>query len=220
MSGSKGRATVAGRTGRRPGDPAQTRQAILDAATQGFAADGFGKTSIRKIAGAAGVDPALVHHYFGSKDQLFMAALNVPIDPSEVLPRVVAGGRDEVGERLVGTFLSVWDSPRGNAAVAVLRSAVAHPWIARLLEEFVLTRIVLPAFAEIGVDDERDRERRSGFVVSQVLGLALSRYVLRFEPLASAPQAEVIAAVGPTIQRYMTGDIGGGKPEARAGSRT
>jgi AcrR family transcriptional regulator len=211
---------VVGRTGRRPGDSAQTRQAILDAAMQAFAEGGFGKTSIRKIAGVAGVDPALVHHYFGTKDQLFMAALDVPFDPSEVLPRVVAGGRDEVGERLVGTFLALWDSPRGNAAAAVLRSAVAHPWIARLMEEFVLARIVLPAFTEIGVHDKRDREQRATLVVSQILGLALTRYVLRFEPLASTPRIEVIAAVGPTIQRYMTGDIGGGAPQMSAGSGT
>lgn len=204
----KGGRAVSARTGRRPGDPAQTRQAILDAATQGFAENGFGRTSIRMVAASAGVDPALVHHYFGTKDRLFMAALNVPIDPKEIVPLVVAGGRDEVGERLVGTYLSVWDSPRGSAAVAVLRSAVAHPWIAQLLREFMFTRVVLPAFAEMGIDDDADRDRRATLAVSQMLGLALTRYVLRFEPLASAPQAELIAAVGPTIQRYMTGDIG------------
>ncbi len=198
---------MVGKTGRRPGDPAHTRKTILDAAMQTFVETGFEKASIRKIAGAAKVDPALVHRYFGTKDELFIAALDVPIAPSEVLPQVVAGGRAEVGERLVRTFLSIWDSPRGDAGVAILRSAVAHPWIARLLREFVFTRVILPAFTEIGLDDDPLRDRRATLVASQILGLALTRYVLRFEPLASASEAELVAAIGPTLQRYITGDI-------------
>lgn len=198
---------MVGRTGRRPGDPAQTRQTILDAAMKTFAETGFENASIRKIAGTAKVDPALVHRYFGSKDELFIAALDVPITPSEVIPQVVGGGRDEVGERLVRTFLSIWDSPRGSAGVAILRSAVAHPWIARLLREFVFTRVILPAFTELGLDDDPLRDRRATLVASQILGLALTRHVLQFEPLASASQAELVAAIGPTLQRYITGDI-------------
>lgn len=198
---------MVGRTGRRPGDPADTRKSILDAAMQTFAETGFEKASIRKIAASAKVDPALVHRYFGTKDELFIAALDVPMVPSEVLPRVVEGGPAEVGERLVRTFLSVWDSPRGGAGVAMLRSAVAHPWIARLLREFVFTRVILPAFAELGLDDDPLRDRRATLVASQILGLALTRYVLRFEPLASASEAELVAAIGPTLQRYITGDI-------------
>ena len=198
---------MVGRTGRRPGDPADTRKSILDAAMQTFAETGFEKASIRKIAASAKVDPALVHRYFGTKDELFIAALDVPMVPSEVLPRVVEGGPAEVGERLVRTFLSVWDSPRGGAGVAMLRSAVAHPWIARLLREFVFTRVILPAFAELGLDEDPLRDRRATLVASQILGLALTRYVLRFEPLASASEAELIAAIGPTLQRYITGDI-------------
>lgn len=198
---------MVGRTGRRPGDSAHTRQAILDAAADGFAQDGFGKTSVRKIAAAAGVDPALVHHYFGTKDQLFLAAFDVPVDPADIVPRVVAGGVDNVGERLVATFLSEWDSPRGMAMVAVLRSAVAHPWIARVLREFLFTRIVLRVFSELGLDDDPDRDRRATLVASQLLGLALTRHVLRFEPLASIPQADVVTAIGPTLQRYVSGDI-------------
>jgi hypothetical protein len=112
-----------------------------------------------------------------------------------------------VGERLVRTFLSIWDSPRGDAGVAILRSAVAHPRIARLLREFVFTRVILPAFTEIGLDDDPLRDRRATLVASQILGLALTRYVLRFEPLASASEAELVAAIGPTLQRYITGDI-------------
>jgi len=200
---------VAGRTGRRPGDPAETKQAILDAATQTFAEGGFGKTSIRSIAERAGVDPALVHHYFGTKDKLFLAAMDVRVDPGALRPAVVAGGRDQVGERLVRTFLGLWDSPQGAGPLATLRSAVAHPWIARLLQEFLFSRLVMPVLAEVGVEEGPDRDRRATLVASQMLGLALTRHALRFEPLASAPAEEVVAAVGPTIQRYITGDITG-----------
>jgi AcrR family transcriptional regulator len=200
---------VAGRTGRRPGDPAQTRQAILDAAASAFAAHGFEKTSMRMVAGAAGVDPALVHHYFGTKDQLFMATLELPVDPSDIVPQVVTGERDQTGERLVRTFLSVWDSPRGGAMVSVVRSAVAHPWIAGLLRDFVFTRVVLRIFAEVGLEDDPDRDLRATLVASQLIGLAMTRHVLTFEPLASTPATDVVAAIGPTIQRYMFGDITG-----------
>lgn len=197
---------AARRTGRRPGDPAQTRQAILDAAGAAFAANGFEQTSIRKVAGEAGVDPALVHHYFGTKDALFLATLDVPVDPEELIPQIVAGGRDEVGERLVRTFLSVWDSPRGVATVAVLRSAVAHAWIARLLQEFLFSRIIARVFSELGVE-RAELEARGSLVASQMLGLALTRHVLRFEPIASASPEWVVAALAPTIQRYVTGDL-------------
>lgn len=200
---------MAGRTGRRPGDPEKTRQAILDAAAGAFSAHGFEKTSMRMVAGAAGVDPALVHHYFGTKDQLFLATLDVPIETSDIVPRVVTGGRDQVGERLVRTFLSVWDSPRGAAMVSVLRSAVAHPWIARILRDFMFNRVVLRIFAELGLEDEPDRDLRATLVASQLIGLAMTRHVLPFEPLASTPAPDVVAAIGPTVQRYITGDISG-----------
>ena len=207
---------MAGRTGRRPGDPAQTRQAILDSAASAFAANGFEKTSMRMVAGSAGVDPALVHHYFGTKDQLFLATLDVPVDPSDIVPQVVTGERDQVGERLVRTFLSVWDSPRGAAMVSIVRSAVAHPWIAKLLREFMFTRVVLRIFAEVGLDDDPDRDLRATLVASQMIGLAMTRHVLRFEPLASTPAADIVTAMGPTIQRYMLGDITGERGPATA----
>src|SRR5436190_21555417 len=104
------------RTGRRPGNQ-DTREAILTAARDAFAERGFDGASIRAIATTAGVDPALVHHYFGNKDQLFLAAIEAPINPAELLERVAAGDPSDVGERLVHTFLSVWDSPAGSAAI-------------------------------------------------------------------------------------------------------
>jgi AcrR family transcriptional regulator len=200
---------VAGRTGRRPGDPADTRRTILDSARTLFAERGLEKTSVRAVAAAARVDPALVHHHFGTKDQLFLATLDVPVNPVELVPMVVTGPVEQVGERFVRTFLSVWDSPRGTAMVAVVRSAVAHPWIARLLREFLFTRMVLRVFAELGLEDDPDRDVRATLVASQIIGLAMTRYVVPFEPLTSLPSEQLVTAIGPTIQRYITGDITG-----------
>src|SRR2546430_13486874 len=106
------------RTGRRPGNQ-DTREAIVEAARQAFAERGFDRASIRSIAASAGVDPALVHHYFGTKDELFLATVNAPINPNELLPQVLTGDRDELPERLIRTFLSVWGHPVSGPAVFV-----------------------------------------------------------------------------------------------------
>ena len=105
------------RPGRRSGD-SDAREAILEAARGAFADQGYDAATIRRIAGAAGVDPALVHHYFGNKHKLFLAAANAPVDPSEVLASVIDGDRAELGHRLVRAFLTVWDGPAGSAGVA------------------------------------------------------------------------------------------------------
>jgi AcrR family transcriptional regulator len=198
---------VARRSGRRPGNP-DTRQAILEAARETFAQRGFDKASIRAIATSAGVDPALVHHYFGTKDKLFLASMNAPADPAELIPKALAGGPDGVGERLVAVFLGVWDSPAGAAGVALLRSAVNSEWAARLMREFVVTQVLRKAVSELPVDPAQ-APLRSSLVASQLAGLALVRYVVKIEPLASAPAEVVVAAVGPTVQRYLTGDLPG-----------
>ncbi|MFI2664023.1 TetR/AcrR family transcriptional regulator [Micromonospora carbonacea] len=194
------------RTGRRPGNPG-TREAILDAARAAFAERGFDASSIRSIAAAAGVDPALVHHYFGGKDQLFLAAMGAPLDPGELLPRVLAGDPDGVGERLVRTFLGVWDSPAGVAAVALLRSAVSNEWTARLLREFLVTQVLRRILQHLDVDPA-ELPLRGSLVASQLVGLALMRHVVRLEPVASAPAEALVAAVGPTVQRYLRGGLG------------
>ncbi|WP_431895143.1 TetR family transcriptional regulator [Micromonospora haikouensis] len=197
---------TARRTGRRPGNPG-TREAILDAARAAFAQRGFDAASIRSIAAAAGVDPALVHHYFGGKDQLFLAAMGAPLDPGELLPPVLAGDPDGVGERLVRTFLGVWDSPAGAAAVALLRSAVSNEWTARLLREFLVTQVLRRVLHHLDVDPA-ELPLRGSLVASQLVGLALMRHVVRLEPVASAPAETLVAAVGPTVQRYLRGELG------------
>ncbi|SCL69406.1 transcriptional regulator, TetR family [Micromonospora citrea] len=196
---------MARRTGRRPGNP-DTREAILDAARAAFAERGFDAASIRAIAAAAQVDPALVHHYFGSKDQLFLAAMRAPVDPGELLPRVLAGDRDGVGERLVRTFLGVWDSPAGAAGVALLRSAVSNEWTARLLREFLVSQVLRTVLNRLDVDPA-ELPLRGSLVASQMIGLAMMRHVIRLEPVASAAPETLVAAVGPTVQRYLTGDL-------------
>ncbi|WP_406071639.1 TetR family transcriptional regulator [Micromonospora sp. NBC_01638] len=193
------------RTGRRPGNP-DTREAILDAARTAFGERGFDAASIRAIAATAGVDPALVHHYFGSKDQLFIAAMNAPIDPAEMLPKVLAGDRDGIGERLVRAFLALWDSPAGTAAQALLRSAMSNEWTARLLREFVTTQVLRRVLEHLDVDPAQ-LPMRGSLVATQMIGLAMMRHVVRLEPVASADPETLVAAIGPTIQRYLTGPL-------------
>ncbi|MGY1833987.1 TetR family transcriptional regulator [Blastococcus sp. SYSU DS0510] len=193
------------RSGRRPGNP-DTRDAVLAAAREAFAERGFDGATIRGIAGAAGVDPALVHHYFGNKDKLFLAAIEAPANPAELLPEVLAGGRENLGENIVRLLLRVWDGPMRPAALALVRSAVANEWTAKLLREFLVSQILRRVVGTLGLPTA-EREARGSLAASQLMGLVMARYVLRVEPLASAAPESIVAAVGPTVQRYLTGDV-------------
>lgn len=199
---------MARRTGRRPGKQ-DTREAILAAAREAFAEHGYDGASIRAIATGAGVDPALVHHYFGTKEQLFLATVGPPVDPSELIPKLVAGGVDMLGRRLVETFLAVWEHPvSGPAFEALLRRAFANRLSARLVREFFAVQVIRRAMQALGgAIDPAEVPLRATLVASQLFGLAVIRYVLRFEPLASAPRETVVAAVAPTLQRYFTGRL-------------
>ena len=196
------------RTGRRPGNQ-DTRESILSAAREAFAEKGYDAASIRFIATRAGVDPALVHHYYGSKDQLFLAAMRAPINPTELLPGILAGGPDGVGERLLTTLLRVWDSPVGAAAAAFIRSALTNELMAKMLREFIINRIMRTVAKELALDPA-EAPLRVSLVAGQVAGLIMTRYLLRVEPVASLPAKTIVAAVGPTLQRYLTGDLGAG----------
>ena len=193
---------MARRSGRRPGNQ-DTRASILEAARSIFAEKGYDKASIRGIAGDAGVDPALVHHYFGTKEKLFLAVMNAPINPGELIPQALEGPRDQAGERLVRTALGVWDSSAGSAALAVFRSALSNEWTARLLREFVVTQILRRAVGEI-IEDRSEAPMRTALVATQIAGTMVARYVLKIEPLASADIDTLAAAVGPNIQRFLT----------------
>jgi AcrR family transcriptional regulator len=188
------------RTGRRPGTGG-TREKILAAARRHFAEAGFDSATIRGIAGAAGVDPALVLHYFGSKEGVFRAAVNVPVDPTQFLPQVLEPGLDGLGERLVGFFLTTWDSPAGSPLLGVIRSVVTSEMAAALMRDFV-SREILSRIAEALELDQPGL--RASLAASQLIGLAMLRYVVRVEPLASASHSDLAAWLGPTLQRYFT----------------
>jgi AcrR family transcriptional regulator len=197
------------RTGRRPG-VSGTREAILDAARQAFAEHGYQRATIRGVAELAGVDPALVHHYFGTKQGLFVAAVQLPVDPVARLSAVLAGDPEGVGERLVEVFLSVWDQAANvSPLLALVRSAVGDEQAAAMLREFITEEVLGQIARRLGSSDAR---LRATLVGSQIVGLMMARYIIRVEPLASAPPAQLVAAVGPTMQRYLTGDIGAAAP--------
>jgi len=205
------------RTGRRP-KPAtgqegaaspDTREAILAAARAGFAQRGYDGASTRSIATAAGVDAALIHHYFGSKQRLFVAAMELPFDPDMVRLRVIAGSRDTLGERVVRFFLELWEEPvRRQILLGMVRSAMTDPEAAAMVRRAVIEGAILPLVAETGVTNSA---LRATLVGSQLMGLALVRYVLCVEPLAGASIDSVVTAVGPTIQRYVTDPLGSAK---------
>ena len=194
------------RTGRRPG-ASGTRAAILDAARASFAERGLSGTSVRAVAARAGVDPALVHHYFGTKSGLFAAAMELPLDPAAVVPVLLEPGLDGLGERLVRFFLRVWDEPGPRARIqAILRSALTEEAAAALLREFVTREVLGRVAAAIDADDAPLRASLAG---TQLVGLGLLRYIVRVEPLASADADTVVAAIAPTLQRYLTGELAG-----------
>ena len=195
----------AARSGRRPGNP-DTRQDILDAARKTFAELGFAGASMRKIAAASGVDAALVHHYFGSKEKLFLATVEVPVDLPKILAGVGAQGPEGLGVRLVTTVLGVWESPAGASIGAALRSALADPARARMLREFVLPQLVGPMLRPLELSPD-EAELRTGLIMTQVLGMISGRYLLAIEPLASLPVDLLAANVGATLQRYLTGPL-------------
>lgn len=191
---------VAARAGRRPGRP-DTRALILQAAKTEFAGKGFDRATLRSIASTAGVDPALVHHYFGSKDDLLLAALEVPFDPREVVPELAKGGTDGLGLRIAQRFVSIWDTEELRLPlVALIRTSLSSEAATAVLRDGLVRMILQPITAAI---DTPDALLRSQLVASQLLGLAVARYVLRLEPLASAPAEVVAATIGATLQRYI-----------------
>jgi AcrR family transcriptional regulator len=194
----------AAHSGRRPGESG-AREAILEAARALFAQHGFERATIRAVAAAAGVDPALVHHYFGSKEQLFEAALKLPIAPAVVLPQLLQEDPAHVGERIVQVFLATWERPANRRVLmAMLRSAAANEQATALVRRRLMAEVFGPLAALLC---SPDAEMRVALVGSQLIGLALMRYVARIEPLATASPDTVAAAVGPTIQRYLVGDL-------------
>ncbi len=190
------------KSGRRPGGP-DTRQDILDTARAEFAARGYENTSMRAIARSAGVNAALLHHYFGTKDQLFLAALDFPLRPSELVAEALGGERATVGERVVRFAFGLLENPASRErALAVLRAAATNEQMARLMRGFMQREVVGPISAALDVPEPK---LRAELAMTQIVGLIMGRYVIAVEPLASAPVDELVPLLAPTLQRYLTG---------------
>jgi AcrR family transcriptional regulator len=198
-------ATRTPRTGRRPGPESGTRDAILAAAERLFLERGYENASMRAIGTAAGVDAALVTHFFGTKANLLAAAVRWPFDPDVEVPGLLGGGRDQVGRRVVRLFTRTWDDERmRDPIITLLGAATTEPRAAELVDDVLRTRLLGPLLAELGSDR---RELRANLAASQLVGLGMTRYILGFEPLASARSDRVVAWVGPTLQRYLVGKL-------------
>jgi AcrR family transcriptional regulator len=199
--------TPARRSGPR-GSQADLRSAILDAARPLFAERGYRDTTMRAVAQAAGVDVALVAYYFGNKEGLFTESINLPLNPAEVLGQVFAQGLDDAGPRLVRTFLDLFESPdTGPALVGMVRSAASHESSRKALSEFITTAVVGQYEELIQVPEAR---RRIVLLGSQVMGMVLLRFVLRIEAMVERPREQLIADLGATVQRYLTGELADG----------
>jgi AcrR family transcriptional regulator len=177
----------------------RTRAAILAAAQALFAEQGYDRTTVRDVAARAAIDPALVIRYFGSKDGLFARAAVFDL----ALPDLAAANRADVGRALVRHFLAIWEGPTATGGMTVLlRSAASNPIAADKLRE-IFAEQVLPTLARAA--DAADARERAGLVASQLLGLALCRYVLRLPPVVAIPPERIIRDVGETLQRYLDG---------------
>jgi len=193
------------RVGRRPGNQ-DTRGQIITAARQAFATKGFAGASMRGIAAEAGVDAALIHHYFENKEQLFLATVELPLEMPQKLEEVAAGGLDGIGERLVRTVLGVWDSDLQPSLIAGIRTTLTDPALTRSVGEFLALEIIGRVLRRDDLPAE-EANRRAGLAASQVLGLVIGRYVLQLPLLVSRRSEDLVLEVGPTVQRYLDGHI-------------
>jgi AcrR family transcriptional regulator len=179
-----------------------TRADILGAARSLFAGDGYSATTLRAVARKAGVDSALILHHFGSKEALFRSAMDVPIDPAAITAIIGHGDRAALGEQICAYFLGLWeDEATREPLFAMLRSALTHDAAADSLRAFVTDALVGRVAMLL---DKPDAALRATLIGSQLVGLAIARYLVRIEPLASADAATVAAWVAPTLDRYLT----------------
>lgn len=192
------------RGGRRPGSP-DTRGAVLASARTLFAERGFAGTSVRAVAGAAGVDAALVHHYFGTKRELFLAAVAIPLDPAIVLRTLTSVPRDQLGDTVVRAVIGFWDGDHQEAGIALIKAQVADP-DSTVLRTFVGDIIAGALEDNAGLDPDT-AAARTALVAAQIGGILLLRYIIRLEPIASMTLDQLAAHIGPTVQRYLTGPL-------------
>ncbi len=192
------------RTGRRPGT-SSTQEQIRKAARKLFAERGYQGATMRAIAKEAGVDASLIVHFYGSKVNLLAATIDWPFDPEVEMPKLLEGGRRNVGRRLAELFVSTWDKEgTRNPVLTLVRAGTTEPEAAEMLRKFMTERLYAPLLERLGVDQP---ELRAGLVVSQIIGLGLGRYVIGFETLAAAKPEQVVNWVAPVLQRYLTGKL-------------
>ena len=210
------------RRGRRPKGKGDTRALILEAALRRFAAAGFDQTTSAEIARDAGVDPALLLYYFDSKETLFFDAVRERLYPQMAMAFAGPRSASRLGEQIVDGFLSLWDAEeQGKALAALVRAGVSNDRIGSLFREYIQSEILPQVARRVG---SKPQELRVGLAASQLFGLGLARYVLRLGPMAHARREDLVAAIRPTITRYLTGPIGAATPRAegtrRGGART
>jgi AcrR family transcriptional regulator len=199
-----GPAVPAGRRGRRP-DGGQAKSAIEDAARRLLAEQGYDRTSMRQVAIAAGVDPMLVTHYFTSKAGLFAAVMRTPVDPDAAIAQVLEQGPEHAGERMARLVLGTLEAPESRRwVIAMVRAATAEPEIGAVVRAKLVETLLIPLAEAVGGSDP---EYRAGLLAAQLIGLAVTRYILAIEPLASRPAEQVAADLGPTLQLYLDGTL-------------
>jgi AcrR family transcriptional regulator len=203
------------RRGRRPAGE-DTRGEILAAARTVFAAKGYEAATLRGIAREAGVDPRLVHHYFSGKEDVFVEAMQLPLRPATVIGAAVEHGLDGLGERIVRAFFLAWDGPQQRERiVTLLGSAATNPQGARMLREFVVREVLGRVLGQVSGPDA---ELRVELAAAQLIGMAVVRYVVQAEPMASVPVERLVGMLAPVVQRYLDG-TSAGADEATGRSR-
>ncbi|WP_291378433.1 TetR family transcriptional regulator [Demequina sp.] len=192
-----------GKRGPRPGGP-DTRAEILAAAGDVFSRDGYGRGSVRAVARAAGVDPALVRHYFASKSVLFFEAMRPPIDLGAHAARIAQGDPALVGNRVMTFFVELWEDPvRGPRVIALMRAALDYPEVAEFVRKLVIEGVVIRVATEVGA---KDPARAAATAASQVFGLAMLRHSAKVEPLASESADSLVERFGPIVTRLLRED--------------
>jgi AcrR family transcriptional regulator len=191
----------------RPAGASDTRERILTAARELFARNGFDKTSVRSVAAGADVDSALVHHYFGTKERLFTAAIHLPIDPMEVIGPLRQAPVEELGLKLPSMLLPLWDSELGVGVIATIRSLLSGADVG-LMRSF-MREVIIEEIASRVDDPPGSGIIRAEFVASQLMGVVMARYILELQPFASLPAQQIAQTIAPNLQRYLTGDLPG-----------
>ncbi len=190
------------RRGRRPAGSG-TREAIINAARQQFGELGYRRTTLRGVARIAGVDPRLVLHYFGSKKQLFLESVELPIDSDTLLAHLFEPGPGSIGERAAEMLVGILEDPTTQRViVGLIRAAASEPEAAQLVRESLTERILTPLAQGVGGDHP---ELRANLMATQVVGLARGRHVVELEPLATVPREQLVRAVAPVFEHYLTG---------------